>query len=138
MREAILEACRSGRLEDLRHAIELNELRPLIGDGAGGDAIAILKGMSADGEGRDILAAIERILASSWAAIPLGADIENNRIYVWPGIAATGTASLDAAARAELARIAPPETLAEIEASGVYSYWRLAIAADGTWHSFSR
>ena len=40
MCEAILEAVRSGKLEDLRIAIEMNELKPVIGDGANDDPIA--------------------------------------------------------------------------------------------------
>jgi hypothetical protein len=138
MRETILEAIRSGRLEDLRPAIELNELKPVIGDGSEGDPVATLRRLSADGEGRDILGALGRILEAGWAAVPMGADIENNRIYVWPGFAATGIATLGADDSAALAAIVPPDQLAAMQKSGVYSYWRLGIAADGTWHSFSK
>lgn len=138
MREAILEAAQSGRLEDLRHAIELNELKPVIGDGGAGDPIAKLKGLSADGEGRDILAALARILEGPWAAVPLGADIENNRIYVWPSFAATGTAALDAMDKTTLAQMVPPDQIETMLQSGTYSYWRIAIAADGTWHSLGK
>ena len=138
MRDAILEAVRTGNLESLRAAIELNELKPIIGEGAGDDPIADLRRLSADGEGRDVLAALEAILDAGWAAVPLGADIENNRIYVWPRFAATGTGSLSADERAELGRIVPADRLDANQQSGTYSYWRLGISADGTWHSFTR
>lgn len=138
MREAILEAIRSRRLEDLRPAIELNELKPVIGDGSGEDPIATLKRLSTDGEGRDILAALDGILAATWAAVPMGTDIENNRIYVWPSFAATGIATLGPEESAALSAIVPGDQLESMQKSGIYTYWRLGIAADGTWHSFSK
>lgn len=138
MREAILEAARSGRIEELRHPIELNELKPMIGDGASDDPIATLKRQSADGEGRDVLAMLERLLESRWAALPLGADIESNRIYVWPAFATTGLEGLSPEAQADLARLVPPELLDAMRQAGTYSYWRIGIGADGTWHSLTR
>lgn len=138
MRETILEATRSGRLEDLKPAMELNELKPVIGDGDKGDPLSALRNLSADGEGRDILAALGRILEATWVAVPLGADIENNRIYVWPRFAVAGIATLDANGKAELESIVPADQLERVRQSGSYSYWRIAIAADGTWHSFGR
>ncbi|MEZ5817252.1 MAG: hypothetical protein R3D44_09235 [Hyphomicrobiaceae bacterium] len=138
MRAAILEAVRSGRLEDLRYAIELNEMRPVFGAGGERDLIAAIRNASADGEGHDVLAALGRILDADWVAVPRGADIENNRIYVWPRFAETGTAGLEMDAIAELARILPAGTLALALEQGVYNYWRIGIAADGTWHFLRR
>src|SRR5262245_42206251 len=66
MRETILSAVRSGRIEDLRHAWELNELKPDLGL-ATSDPIAHWKEISGDGEGREILAALAQILdAGTW------------------------------------------------------------------------
>src|SRR5262249_31355558 len=83
MREAMLSAVRSGRIEDLRYAWELNELKPDLGL-ASSDPIAHWKQISGDGEGREILAALAQILDAGYVVLPLGADIENNRLYVWP------------------------------------------------------
>ncbi|MGE0701075.1 MAG: hypothetical protein AB7O57_18415 [Hyphomicrobiaceae bacterium] len=138
MREAILEAVRSGTLESLRTAIELNELRPVIGDGSGVDPIAALAAASADGSGRDVLEALGRILDGGWTAVPQGQDIENNRIFVWPRFAETGVVGLAPDAEAELARMLPADELARTRATGRYAYWRLGIGADGTWHYLRR
>jgi hypothetical protein len=138
MREAILEAVASGRLEDLRIAVELNEIRPIVGDGTLPDAIAQLRAMSSDGEGSDVLAALGRILATSWIAIPGGPDIENNHIYVWPRVAMTGIAAADNDAAAELAIIGDSSAVAAMRKSGVYTGWRIGIGADGTWHYLRR
>lgn len=139
MREAILEAVRSGRLDDLRHAVELNEVRPIVGDGAEPDVVKALRAASGDGEGRDILEAIGRVLAATWVAVPLGADIENNRVYVWPRLAETGVKQLSPGDTAELEAIMPIDDArrAMIE-KGAYDHWRIGIGADGTWHFLRR
>jgi hypothetical protein len=84
MREAILSAVRSGRIEDLHHAWELNELKPDLGVALAGDPIVHWKQISGDGEGREILAALAQILNAGYVVLPLGPDLENNRLYVWP------------------------------------------------------
>ena len=138
MRQAILEAVRSGRIEDLRTAIELNEIRPVIADGGAGDPLATLRSLSADGSGADVLAALGRVLEAGWVAVPVGADIENNRVYVWPHFAETGVRILEPEAAAELALVVPPEDLGPMLATGIYGYWRIGIGADGTWHFLRR
>ncbi|HXF53027.1 MAG TPA: hypothetical protein VNK52_02780 [Hyphomicrobiaceae bacterium] len=138
MREAILEAVRSGRIEDLRIAIELNELGPELGAAPGSDPIAHLKSLSADGEGRDILAVLGDLLESGYAVIPAGPDIENNRVYVWPYFAEIPLGALSPAQKVELHRLVPPNEVRAMRAAGKWSWWRLAISATGTWLSFGR
>src|ERR1700680_2875215 len=84
MREAILSAVKSGRIEELRHAWELNELKPDLGVASVGDPVAYWRQISGDGEGREILAALAEILDTGYVVLPLGPDLENNRLYVWP------------------------------------------------------
>lgn len=139
MREAILSAAGSGRIEDLRHAWELNELKPDLGvDLAGGDPIAHWKQISGDGEGREMLAVLAEILEAGCAVLPLGRDLENNRIYVWPYFAEVGLDKLAPAQEVQLLRLVPPAAAKEMRASGKYTHWRLGIGADGTWHFFRR
>lgn len=134
MREAIQDAVHSGRLDDLKTALELNEMKPEIGDGTSGDQLAALRGLSADGQGADILAALGRILDAPWIAVPLGRDVENNRIFVWPRLAETPLDPLGPDDAAALAAIVGPEAADAMRKSGRYSHWRLGIGADGTWH----
>ena len=138
MREAILAAARSGRIEELKSAIELNEMKPTFGDGPVADPIGFLKQASADGEGREVLAALANLLDAGYVAVPLGRDLENNRIYVWPYFAETGLANLTPAQEVELYRLVPPAAVKEMREKGRYGYWRVGIAADGTWHVLSR
>ncbi len=72
MREAILSAVKSGRIEELRHAWELNELKPDLGGASVGDPVAYWKQISGDGEGREILAALAEILDAGYVVLPLG------------------------------------------------------------------
>lgn len=139
MREAILAAVKSGRIEEIRVPIEMNEIKPNFGDGPVPDPVAHLKATSADGEGREVLAALAALLDAPYAVVPLGRDLENNRIYVWPHFAETGVDKLDAEQQAELKRLVPEPVAADMLAKGGrYTWWRVAIAADGTWHVFSK
>lgn len=138
MREAILAAVRSGRIEDLTTAIELNEIKPAFGDAAEADPIAYLKKASADGEGREVLAALGNILDAGYAIVPAGSDIENNRIYVWPYFAEMGVKALTPAQDVELLRLVPAERHKEMIAAGKYAFWSVGIGADGVWHFMRR
>jgi hypothetical protein len=139
MREAILDAVRSGQIEELRHAWELNELKPDLGATlADGDPIAHWKRISGDGQGREVLAALGEILESGHVALPLGRDLENNKIYVWPYFAEVPLDKLTPAQEVELLRLVSPSALKEMRAAGKYTHWRISIGADGTWHSFRR
>jgi len=71
-------------------------------------------------------------------ALPLGRDLENNRIYIWPYFAEVPLAKLTPAQEVELLRLVPPAAVKAMRAAGRYTHWRLAIGADGTWHSFRR
>jgi len=137
MREAILTAVRSGRIEDLRYAWELNELKPDLGV-ASSDPIAHWKQISGDGQGREILAALAQILDAGYVVLPLGADIENNRLYVWPYFAEMRLDRLTPAQEVELLRLVSPAVLKDMRSAGAYTHWRIVIGADGTWHAFRK
>lgn len=138
MREAILTAVRAGRIEELRHAYELNELKPDLGVQPTADPIAHWKQISGDGGGLEILAVLAEILEAGYVALPLGRDLENNRIYIWPFFAEVPPAALTPVQEVELLRLVPPATVKDMKSTGKYTYWRLAIGADGTWHAFRK
>ena len=139
MREAILSAVRAGQIEELRYAWDLNELKPDLGVAlADGDPIAHWKRISGDGEGREVLAALGGILDAGYVVLPLGRDLENNGVYVWPYFAELALDKLTPAQEVELLRLVSPSALKDMRAAGKYTHWRIAIGADGTWHSFRR
>ena len=138
MREAILAAVRSGNIEELRHAFELNELKPELGPEPVGDPVAYWKKISGDGEGRELLAALAELLDAGYVTLPLGRDLENNRIYVWPYFAEVPLDKLSPAQEVELLRLVAPAAAKEMKVNRKYAYWRIAIGADGTWHSLRK
>jgi hypothetical protein len=138
LREALVEAVRSGRIEDLRFAYDLGDIKPDLGSPGPGDPIAHLKKVSGDGEGREVLAALSLLLETGYVVLPLGADLENNRLYIWPYFAEVPLDKLTPAQEVELLRLVPPAAAKAMKSAGKYSHWRLAIGADGAWHSFRK
>lgn len=138
MRQALLEAARSGRIEELRVPLEWNELNPDVAGTAGEDPIAHLKKISGDGEGVEILAVLADILPMRPAEVRQGKDIENNVVYVWPYLAEAKLDSLTPAEQVDLLRLVSPAAAKEMRDKKRWTWWRLAIGADGTWHSFKK
>ncbi len=136
IRAAILAAVDSGDIQELRTALDWNELKPEVADTAVADPIAYWRGLSSDGEGREVLRILGEILRQPFAVLPIGRDIENNRLYVWPRFAEVVGAHLTPAEAAAMRQLIPPAVLDEMARTGRYLFWRLAIGADGTWHSF--
>ncbi len=138
MRDAIHIATASGNIEDLRTAIEWNELPPEFGFDSGIDPIDQFRKLSGDGSGREFLAILANLLAEPPAQLPIGPDHENNGVLVWPYMSELNPQKLTPAQQVDLYRL-----MSATEAQGVmkhekWTWYRLAIAADGTWHIFSK
>lgn len=138
MRQAILAAAHSGNIEDLREPLDWNELKPEVSAPAGEDPIAHWKKTSGDGNGREMLAVLAEILPMRAAELPLGQDLENNIIYVWPYLAEMDLASLTPAQEVELLQLVGPAEAKAMRERKKWTWWRLTIGADGTWHSFKK
>jgi len=138
MRHAILAAAQSGRIEDLTVPLDWNELRPDIAATPVDDPIAYWKRTSGDGQGREILAVLANILQMPPAELPLGKDLENNIIYVWPYLAESELDKLTPSQEVDLLRLVSPEEARTMRDKKKWSWWRLTIGADGTWHSFRK
>ncbi len=128
---AIGEAIRSGDMQALKIAIEMNEMPPVIGDSVSEDQIGFLKSLSADGEGAETLAKLSLILDAGYAHVDPGGKEES---YVWPYLAAVDFKTLTPPDRVKLHRMAPGAAAVEMEKRGKYSGWRLGISPTGVWH----
>ena len=133
MRDAILAAARTGTIEALRTPLEWNELKPEISDGPVSDPIAHWKQRSGDGEGRQILAILLEILECPPAIVGAGTSSER---YVWPGFAEADLATLPPPLEVQLYRLVSPAEAKAMRERKAWSWWRLSIGVDGTWHSF--
>ncbi len=138
MRDAILEAVQTGEIDDLKIALDLNELKPELAAETVADPVAFWRKASSDGTGRDILSSLGVLLELPHTIQPLGKDPENTGLYIWPAFADRPIAQLSAEEDAQLARLEPPESVARMKAAGRYTGWRVVIGADGVWHSFRR
>ena len=138
MREAILAAVQSGAIGELAVPLAWNEMKPDIADKAGDDPIAFLKAKSGDGQGRELLAVLGRILELRPARVTTGADVENNAVYVWPYLAEADLAALGPGEEVELYRLVSPADAKLMRDKKKWTWWRLSIGADGTWHTFQK
>jgi hypothetical protein len=137
-REAILAAVKSGKIDELGEVYEHSDLKPDLGADPQGDPVAHWKRISGDGQGREVLAALWLALEAGYVVVPLGTDLENNRLYVWPYFADVPLHSLTPAQEVELLRLVSPSAAQEMKAKGKYAHWRLVIGADGSWHAFRK
>lgn len=132
MLEKILTAAQSGDVEAMRPVLESNEIKPLVQPGATTDPIAYWKEHSADGSGRDYLAALLNVFASGYAET--GED--GQKMYVWPHFAKRDLKSLSPQEQVDLYRIVSPEKAAEMMKSGKYAYFHAGISETGVWQYF--
>jgi hypothetical protein len=134
MRQAILQAAVTGDIEQLRVPIEMNEIHPVFSKSHIPDPIAYLKSVSADGNGREMLAILFNILTAGYAISNPGAKDE---MIVWPYHAVIPLNALTPGQEVEIYRFLPPARLKEMIAQGKYRFYSVGIGRDGVWHYFS-
>ncbi len=132
MLQQIADAAQSGEIEKMRPVFESNELKPMVTTVYVNDPIAFWKKASADGTGRDVLAAMLNIMTSGFVRKGQG----NEEIFVWPYFAETDLAKLTPAQEVELYRIVSPDAALQMKKAGKYSYYRLGISPSGVWQYF--
>jgi hypothetical protein len=132
MLKQIAGAAESGDIEAMRTVFESNELKPMVATSFVDDPIAFWKKESADGTGRDVLAAMLNVLSTGYVRAGQGKD----EIFIWPYFAATDLAKLTPAQEVELYRIVPPALAIPMKKSGKYSYYRLGVSPTGVWQYF--
>ena len=135
MHNALYKAAIGGNLGAIRSVAEMNEMPPIIGlEGESGDPVDIIRQMSGDESGAEILAILSEILESGFVHVGEGTPQD---MYIWPYFAAYPLNSLTAAQRVELFRLITAGDYEEMDAIGHYAFFRLGIGPDGTWHYFT-
>lgn len=135
MRGAILSAAATGEVENLRVPIDMNELPPMLAAEKIKDPMAYWREISGDGQGREVMATLIQLFRTGFARKGAGTE---NELYVWPYFAEMPLNALTPAQEVELLTIVPPARMKEMREKGTYDHFRIAIAKDGTWHSFMR
>jgi hypothetical protein len=132
--DLLLEACKSGDVEKLRPLIDTGENGTQLSfGGVNGDPIAFLKELSADKEGREILAILEEVLTAGYVHMDPGSP---NEMYVWPYFFAVPLDKLTAAQRVELFKIVTASEYEDMVTYGSYIFYRAGITPDGRWSFF--
>jgi hypothetical protein len=132
--QRIVVVAQNGNIDDMLPVLEENELPPMLSATAVSDPIAFWKKNSADGQGRDILAAMMNVFSSGFMRKGEGKDV----MYIWPYFAEMDLTKLTPAQEVDFYRVVPPPLGVEMKKSGKYSYYRAGIGTDGVWHYFLR
>jgi hypothetical protein len=134
IRDKILAACDKGELEALRIPIDWNETRPMFERGAGKhpagtDPILILRALSFDSRGFEILNLARAVLSQPYAKIQRGPVT----IYEWPAFSGAPLSEAEERAQWSCVRYAD---LARSQEEGRPRVMRMGFGSDGVWHYF--
>ena len=133
MRERILAAARSGRLDQLVAVMRANDLMPIFSLNDDKDPIAYWKANYPDSEGVEILATVIDILDAGFVHVDAGTPQE---IFLWPYFARMPLKELTPEQKVELFKIVTGADYRDMLDFGAYNFYRLGIGSDGTWHFF--
>lgn len=134
MRELIVEAAASGDIEKLRPLLGKGPTQTQIPVAAGEeDPIAVLKSLSGDQDGVEILAILLDVLSTGFVLTDKGTPEE---AYVWPYFAAKPLSSLTPEEKVDLFRLVTAGDFAGMEEFGSYNFYRVGITPDGRWKFF--
>lgn len=133
-RQNLLDAAKTGNIENLRPFISLSEHPTNLSlGGIDGDPIDYLKSISGDDAGQEILAILIEILEMGFVHTDAGTD---NEIFVWPYFFSYPLNKLTPPQKVELFRILTAGDLQDSQEFGSYIFYRTGIKPDGTWSFF--
>jgi hypothetical protein len=132
-RRRLIDAAKSGDIENLRTLMQAEEEPPSVAFGDPGDPIEYLKALSADADGREILAILWEVLDSGF--VHSGAGTEDD-LYVWPYFALYPLEGLSSEQLVELFRLLTAADYEDMKSYGAYTFFRVGISPDGRWRFF--
>ena len=132
-RERILAAARSGDLGKLVAVMQATEPMPVFSFSEDKDPIAFWKATYPDSDGIEVLSILLTILDTGFVHVDQGTPQE---IYLWPYFARLPLKGLTPEQKVELFRIVTGADYKDMIDFGAYSFYRLGIAPNGTWHFF--
>lgn len=132
-RRQLIAAARSGDLEKLRALMQAEGTPPAVALGDPGDPIEYLKALSADADGREILAILLEVLESGAVHAGAGSDQE---LYIWPYFAVYPPEALTPEELVELFTLVTAADYEDMKSYGAYTSFRVGIAPDGRWLFF--
>jgi len=132
-RGKLIEAARSGDMEQLRAVAAEQAEPPSTAFDDVGDPIDYLKSLASDVGGREILAILLEVLEAGHVHVDAGGAEE---MYLWPYFAAYPLEALTPPQLVELFTLLASAEYEEMRSYGAYTFFRVGIGADGSWHFF--
>ena len=132
-RRRLMDVARSGDIEQLRPLMEAQPEPPSVSFGEPGDPIEYLKQLSADADGREVLAILLEVLESGFVHVAPGTPEE---LFVWPYFAQFPLEALTPGQIVELFTLLTAADLEDMKSFGGYTFFRVGIAPDGRWMFF--
>jgi hypothetical protein len=132
-RARILAAARTGDLAKLVAEMKTGASMPVFSFSEDKDPIAFWKANYPDSDGIEVLSILITILRSNFVHVDQGTAQE---IYLWPYFARLPLKTLTPEQKVELFSIITGADYKDMIDFGAYSFYRLGIAPDGTWHFF--
>ena len=132
-RDRILAAARTGELEKLVAVMQSSETMPVFSFSEDKDPAGFWKSNYPDSSGTEALSILITVLEAGFVHFDVGSPEE---LYLWPYFARTPLKALTPAQKVELFRIVTGADYKDMVEFGAYSFYRLGIAPDGTWHFF--
>ncbi len=134
LREKIVTAAKSGKIEELRALIGTGEDTTQFAlGGTTEDPIKYLLSLSGDEGGQEILAILLEILEAGYVHLDVGTPQE---LYVWPYFFAIPLEKLDERQKVELFKIVTSGDVEDMKSFGAYIFYRAGISPDGRWRFF--
>jgi hypothetical protein len=132
-RERILAAARSGELLKLFAVMKEAPTLPVFSFSEDSDPVSFWKTNYPDSDGVEALSILANVLETAFVHVDVGTPQE---IYLWPYFARIPLKALTPQQRVELFRIVTGADYKDMVEFGVYSFYRIGIAPDGTWQFF--
>jgi hypothetical protein len=133
MRQKLIDAAKSGDIEQLRALMKAQPEPPSVALGDPGDPIDYLKALSSDADGREMLAILLEVLESGFVRVQPGTPDE---LYVWPYFAEYPLDALTPPQLVELFTLLTAADYEDMRSYGSYTFFRVGIAPDGRWLFF--
>lgn len=135
MRERMLQAARSGDIEQLRPLLGVEDKATQLSlEDHEEDVIDFLKSLSGDEAGREVLAIIVDLLDTGYVHLNAGKEDE---VYVWPYFYAMPLNKLTPPQIVELFEIVTAGDFEDMKKAGGYIFYSIGIGPDGSWRFFT-
>jgi hypothetical protein len=133
VRERLIGAARSGDLAQLSALVAESTVEVKIDNDPVDDPAAFWRSQYPDSEGRELLAILLDLLDTGFVQVDIGTA---NEMFVWPYAAHVPLASLGPRELVEILRLVTSYDLQQMREAGSWTFFRIGIAPDGTWHYF--